>query len=281
MRSEAAVPVLLYHSVHDDPPSWLAPFTIGPAEFGRHLDRVLAGGRVPVDLDRFTEALHGGRDLPRDSVLITFDDGYADFARYALPQLVERDLPATLYVTTDAMSPTARPPLPPAAMLTWRVLREIADAPGLSIGAHGCTHRELDTLPIDSMHREIVGSRHRLESELERPIGSFAYPFGYNNAAVRAAVRHAGYRTAMAVRDAHSSREDDPWRISRLMVRADTDVARLDTWLAGAGGRVAPFRDGPATPAWRAWRRARARWRGHRDPGQRHGHPDPLPGRVG
>ncbi|MEU0933966.1 polysaccharide deacetylase family protein [Embleya sp. NPDC005971] len=278
MRSETAVPVLLYHSVRDDPPPWIAPFTVGPAEFGRHLDRVLASGRVPVDLDRFTEALHGGRDLPRHSVLITFDDGYADFARYALPQLVERDLPATLYVTTDALWPTRRPPLPPAAMLTWDGLRRIADAPGLTIGAHGCTHRELDTLPIELMHREITDSRERLETELERPVTSFAYPFGYNNAAVREAVRHAGFRTAMAVRDAHSSREDDPWRISRLLVRADTGATRLDAWLAGAGARVAPFRDGLPTLGWRIWRRTRARRRGHPDPWA--GRRDPVAGRI-
>ncbi|OPC83619.1 hypothetical protein B4N89_24150 [Embleya scabrispora] len=279
MRSEAAVPVLLYHAVRDDPPPWIAPFTVTPAEFGRHLDRVSASGRVPIGLDRFTEALHGGRDLPRESVLITFDDGYADFARYALPQLVERDLPVTLYVTTDALWPTPNPVLPPAAMLSWRELRRIADAPGLTIGAHGCTHRELDTLPIESMHREIACSRQRLEAELERPVTSFAYPFGYNDAAVRAAVRHAGFRTAMAVRDAHSSREDDPWRISRLMVRADTGPDRLDAWLAGAGPRVAPFRDGLPTLGWRAWRRIRARRRGRPDP--RHEHSDPVAGRAG
>ncbi|WP_406288146.1 polysaccharide deacetylase family protein [Embleya sp. NBC_00896] len=277
MRSEHAVPILLYHSVRDDPPSWIAPYTIDPTMFGRHLDRILASGRVPIGPDRLAEALHGGRDLPRESVLITFDDGYADFARYALPQLVERGLPATLYVTTDALSPTTRPPLPPAAMLTWRGLRSIADAPGLSIGAHGCTHRELDTLPIEAMHREITDSRQRLEDELDRAITSFAYPYGYNNGAVREAVRNAGYTTAMAVRDAHSSRADDPWRISRLMVRADTGVERLDGWLAGDGPRVAPFRDRPQTFGWRAWRQTRARLRGHRLLGD----PEPIATRAG
>jgi len=266
MNPDDAVPVLLYHAVCDDPPPWIAPYTVSPRVFAHHLDMVIAGGRMPIGLDRFTEALHGGRDLPRHSVLITFDDGYADFARHALPRLVERDLPATLYVTTDALWPTERPALPAAAMLTWNGLRRIADAPGLTIGAHGRTHRELDTLPITDMHREITDSRQRLEDELDRPVTSFAYPYGYNDAAVREAVRHAGYTSAMAVRGAHSSRDDDPWRISRLMVRADTTCEELDTWLAGRGPRVAPFRDRPRTVGWRALRRARARLCGPRDP---------------
>jgi peptidoglycan/xylan/chitin deacetylase (PgdA/CDA1 family) len=267
-----AVPVLLYHSVQEHPPPWIAPYTVTPAVFARQLDRVVDSGRIPMSSDRLAEALHGGRPLPPRCVLITFDDGYADFARHALPQLVERNLPVTLYVTTDAVWPTPRPPLPPAAMLTWDDLREIADAPGLSIGAHGCTHRELDTLPIEAMHREIIGSRARLEDELDCCVTSFAYPYGYNNGAVRAAVRHAGYTTAMAVRDAHSSPADDPWRISRLMLRADTTPDELDDWLDGTGPRVAPFRDGPQTFGWRAWRQTRARLRGH---------PTPVAGRAG
>lgn len=43
-------------------------------------------------------------DLPMNAVVITFDDGYHDFADYAFPILREMELPATLFVTTGFVS---------------------------------------------------------------------------------------------------------------------------------------------------------------------------------
>ena len=35
------LPILLYHSVDDDPPSWIAPFTVGTRAFREQLDRIV------------------------------------------------------------------------------------------------------------------------------------------------------------------------------------------------------------------------------------------------
>ncbi|BFO14367.1 hypothetical protein SHKM778_07550 [Streptomyces sp. KM77-8] len=42
-----AVPVLLYHAVMDDPPDWIAEFTVTPREFATQLDAVVDSGRTP------------------------------------------------------------------------------------------------------------------------------------------------------------------------------------------------------------------------------------------
>jgi hypothetical protein len=60
------------------------------------------------------------------------------------------------------------------------------------------------------------------------------------------------------VRHALSSDRDERYRIARLIVRRTHTVADVEGWLAGAGARVAPYRDGPKTIAWRWYRRARA-----------------------
>src|SRR5262249_52440442 len=83
----AIVPVLLYHSISDDPPGWIAEFNVRPADFAAHLDAVLASGRRPITVARLVEAQHGGRPLDGPGVVITFDDGFADFASNALPLL--------------------------------------------------------------------------------------------------------------------------------------------------------------------------------------------------
>jgi peptidoglycan/xylan/chitin deacetylase (PgdA/CDA1 family) len=49
------------------------------------------------------------RRLPARSVLLTFDDGYRDFAEHAWPILRAAGLPATLFVATGAIGRTSSP----------------------------------------------------------------------------------------------------------------------------------------------------------------------------
>ncbi len=48
--------------------------------------------------------IDGGPALPARPLLITFDDGWADTARHALPALQRAGLPAVLFVATDAVA---------------------------------------------------------------------------------------------------------------------------------------------------------------------------------
>ncbi|MFD3663100.1 polysaccharide deacetylase family protein [Streptomyces sp. NPDC058659] len=258
-----AVPVFLYHSVASDPPSWIAPFTVGPRAFAEQLEMIADSGLRIVPLHRLVAAQRGGPPLPARAAVLTFDDGFADFHSTVLPLLARRDLPATLYVTTGGLRGRAGGPTegvfpPESRMLSWRQL-VVLDAYGIEIGGHTRTHPQLDTLPADRAWDEVAGCGQELEDVLGHPVTSFAYPHGYSSPAVRDQVRAAGWTSATAVRDAFSSTGDDPLRIARLMVRADTDRERFRQWTTGAAAPVAPFPEGPRTRGWRAYRRMRAR----------------------
>jgi peptidoglycan/xylan/chitin deacetylase (PgdA/CDA1 family) len=56
-----------------------------------------------IDLDTLLKGLDGQIELPRNAVVITFDDGYKDVQQIALPILNKYDMPATLFITTDAI----------------------------------------------------------------------------------------------------------------------------------------------------------------------------------
>ena len=56
-----AVPILLYHSVSDDPPDWIAPYTVTPSTFARHLDLVVDSGRPVMNLSQFVTWTHRPR----------------------------------------------------------------------------------------------------------------------------------------------------------------------------------------------------------------------------
>jgi peptidoglycan/xylan/chitin deacetylase (PgdA/CDA1 family) len=253
-----ALPVLLYHSIDDDPPGWIAPFTVSRREFANQLDAIVGSGRVPVTSAQVITALRDGKPVPADAVVVTFDDGFRDFATAALPELIRRDIPVTLYATTGALAPMNRSLLPHARMLTLRQLPELAGA-GVEFGAHTHRHPQLDTLRAPDVMAELTLPKQILENVLGSEVDLLAYPHGYSSPEVRSLTEQAGYRGAFAVRNAFSHDADDPFRVARLTVRADTSRARFESWLRGAGAPYDPAHDRVQTVCWRIWRRERAR----------------------
>ncbi|MBF9066539.1 polysaccharide deacetylase family protein [Streptacidiphilus fuscans] len=259
----SAVPILLYHSVSDNPPDWIAPFTVRPRVFAEQLDDLVRAEVTVVPLRRLLAAIRGGPPLPARAAVLTFDDGFADFYWTVAPMLAERELPATLFVTTGAIHPPGGRPngsvLPPADMLNWRQVAGL-DAYGVEIGGHSRTHPHLDTLTNQHLSDEVVLCKHELEDALGHSVANYAYPHGYNSAAVRRKVQRAGWDSACAVVNAFSSTADDTLRLARLTVRADTPRSVFRCWLRGEGAPDAPTRDSLSTRGWRLYRRARARF---------------------
>ena len=89
--------ILLYHRVTElrsDPWS----LGVAPRHFAEHLDIVRQHAH-PIKLQQLSEGLLNG-NLPNRSVVITFDDGYADNLYNAKPLLERYDVPATAFLTT-------------------------------------------------------------------------------------------------------------------------------------------------------------------------------------
>lgn len=255
------IPVFLYHAVMDDPPDWIAEFTVTRREFAAHLDAVVDSGRTPVTISALADHLAGHAPLPPRPVLLTFDDGFADLPGPTAEALAARSLPATAYLTTGAIAPGGRSLLPPAPMMTLGQAQEL-ERSGMEIGSHTVTHAQLDTLSDRRLRAELRDSKAVLEDTLGHPVPHLAYPHGYNSPHVRAMAARAGYATATAVRHALSSDRDERYRIARLIVRRGHTLADVRAWLAGEGARIAPYRDGVRTIGWRWYRRARAAVRG-------------------
>jgi peptidoglycan/xylan/chitin deacetylase (PgdA/CDA1 family) len=72
---------------------------VTPSHFAEHLD-ILRKHTHPMHLTEMVHHLKSGA-LPRKSVAITFDDGYADNLYNAGPLLEQQQIPATVFVSTD------------------------------------------------------------------------------------------------------------------------------------------------------------------------------------
>lgn len=221
------VPVLMYHSI-----GGTDRLAVRPEVFAEQLAYLKDNGYTPLPFGSWT------RPAERP-VVITFDDGYADFHEHALPLLDRFGFTATVFVTTGWLrdaGPYAAG-RPPGRMLTWRQVEEIAAA-GVEIGAHGHSHAQLDQLGLADLREELRLSRELLQDRLSRPVRTMAYPYGYSSARVRSRVQACGYAGACVVAGAVLDGRHDPYAVPRLTVRAGTTADRFARTLDGRGFRI-------------------------------------------
>lgn len=94
--------ILTYHRVAklaDTPHLHPGLISATPARFAEQMKFLKEHYRV-IHLEQAVEAVQNNMPLPKRAVLITFDDGYRDFAENAWPILKSLGLPATLFVPT-------------------------------------------------------------------------------------------------------------------------------------------------------------------------------------
>src|SRR6266496_2657570 len=91
------VPILMYHSISDHASPKFKQFTVSPKLFAEHMAYLHQHRYIPITVTQFVNALSNST-LPERPVVLTFDDGFADFYTEALPVLKHYGFAATLYV---------------------------------------------------------------------------------------------------------------------------------------------------------------------------------------
>jgi peptidoglycan/xylan/chitin deacetylase (PgdA/CDA1 family) len=103
--------------------------------------------------------------------------------------------------------------------LTAEDARVLGEGGLVELGAHTVTHPALATRPLTEQRAEIGGSKRELEAILDRPIRSFAYPFGgsstYTGETV-GVVREAGFHCACTTTPQVVGRSADLYQLPRI-----------------------------------------------------------------
>ena len=253
-------PILMYHEIAPDIRS--AKRLAVPADaFAAHLSYLHSEGFETLTASAVASALAEGTELPRRAVVITYDDGFADLHETALPLLSRYHFTATVYITTgwiqDSMSPCAW--RRPGQMLNWRQISDLAEA-GIEIGAHSCSHPQLDQLPDKQIKDELRIGKETLEAQLQRPVAGLAYPFGYSNARVRRMAQEVGYQYACVVGNRLVGPSWDPFALPRLTVKRSTGLDQFQRIVHGQDVPMVFFVDHVLTKAWATFRRAQSMW---------------------
>lgn len=249
MTDQVRVPILYYHRVADEipPKQGVSPFV-----FKSQVGYLRRHGYQSIGFQALTDRLQSGILLPSRPVIFTFDDGYLDTYTAAYPILKKAGFSATIFVVSGFIG----------SFTEWEGSREnkvplmsrenmlTLSANGFDFGAHTRTHKKLVSISREEARYEVEMGKKDLEDLLQKPIHSFAYPYGDFNDQIIALVRNSGFKAARTVHTGNTHQEKDLLRLSCVKINGLTPAWKFKYYLTGL------YR---LDILWQEWKKARRR----------------------
>ncbi|CAN7735997.1 SAM-dependent methyltransferase [Mesorhizobium caraganae] len=220
------IPVLMYHGVADEGPAALARFRLAPAAFASQMAWLRANGFHAIGSEQLEGFIANRQPFAGRPVVITFDDGFQNFADHAWPILRANDLTAEVFLVTDLVGETAgwdADSGPPAQLMGAGTVRRLA-AEGAFFGSHMATHRAIDGLSSADLAAELLRSRMFIERWTGRPTTAFAAPFSVTDRRLGRLARECGYRVGFGRKHGPADLDSNPIDLPRIEIRGDRSL---------------------------------------------------------
>lgn len=181
--------VLYYHVVKTD----------HRERFARQMDTLIRVAR-PISLDGAPVWKSGN-----NYVAVTFDDGFQGSIEIALPELVRRNIPVTIFIPSGCLGLPApwlentKSPDYGGFVMNAEQIKEIGKDELVSIGSHCVTHCRLLLLSEEEAKKEIFQSKLQLESILGKKVKTMSFPHGAFNSRHVELARAAGYERVFSI----------------------------------------------------------------------------------
>ena len=219
--------ILMYHMISPHLPKNRSKFNrlrVTPKAFEKQLHWLHHHHWNTMSMAELAECQH----IPSKTVVLTFDDGYADNYIYAFPLLKRYNMKATIYIVTerfnqdwatDKDTKLSSNELNNETMLTHEMVNEMVASGLIDIGSHTIHHANLPTLSNEQQEEEIAHSKTIIEQIYGITCKSFAYPFGFYNEASMALVQKHGYSSAVTTVPKLISWEDkNRYEVPRVII---------------------------------------------------------------
>ena len=233
-RAHGLLADITYHRVAPRYPGVPAPTqNVAPERFREQLAGLLRRGFNFWPLSKVLECRNQGLPVPPQTVVLTFDDGYATVHEHAWPVLRELNLPATIFLATGYLDSEApfpwdtwanehRDRLPPKAYrpLSLAECREMAADSRVEMGAHTTTHQDFRGRPQEFL-KDLRESVEFIRFRFGRQEVPFAYCYGspyrgFTGEDLAAAAREAGAACGLTMESVLVDMRSDPFHWGRF-----------------------------------------------------------------
>jgi peptidoglycan/xylan/chitin deacetylase (PgdA/CDA1 family) len=258
--NQTSIPILMYHSVsngsqdisEEKREAAAHPYyrtSTSPQRFAEQMKYLHDHDYGTISPREAANQLQGHavarNEASEKQVVITFDDGYSDFAHHAFPVLSKYGFSATVYLPTAYIGESPIP-FKGKNCLTWAEVRELNER-GICFGSHTVTHPQLRDLSSATVREELFSSKKTIEEKLGCEADSFAYPYAFPQTdtdfknRLRDTLMEAGYQNGVCTTVGKAGSESNAFFMERLPVNDCDDPALFQAKLAGAYDWIAKF----------------------------------------
>jgi peptidoglycan/xylan/chitin deacetylase (PgdA/CDA1 family) len=221
------IPILLYHRVDRSG----ARFSTAPEVFDQHLAWLAGHGYRTMTLGELERLLDDGTDPGRGrSVVITFDDGFADLETTIAPALRRHDYRGVAFLITSRCGDVTTAG---DEQLSWAAARSLAAEGRFEFHSHSHTHQRWDLDRTGDVAADLATSLSLLSDRLEQPASVFnhlAWPYGRSCDTWEEAAHDLGLRIQYSVQRGAVTRDDRSRRLPRLLADG-MSAAELGRWV--------------------------------------------------
>jgi hypothetical protein len=185
----ALVPTLMYHHIQTEDLAIAGHYqnlNVKPDIFQSQMAYLQAHAYHPITMSQLINFFDAGTPLPGKPVLLTFDDGYADFVDNAAPILSSFNFDSTLFVPTGLLENPG--------YTTWSKLAHL-NQNLFYFGNHTWSHKssagDLKTETFEITTADTQLNDHHFNSNLV-----FAYPYGPSSKNDETVLSGLGYKLA-------------------------------------------------------------------------------------
>lgn len=187
------VPILMYHYVEyvkDTKDTIRQSLNINPYIFEEQIKTLKNAGYTFMTAGDLGSALDGKNKLPKNPIILTFDDGHWDLETDVLPILKKYNVRATAYIVPGFIGQSDS--------LSHEQLKKVVKSNLVEIGAHTVHHLWLKEVFLPIAVHEIKESKTMLEATYGVKVVSFAYPYGAFDPQAIKIVKESGFTNAVS-----------------------------------------------------------------------------------
>ncbi|MES2475274.1 MAG: polysaccharide deacetylase family protein [Verrucomicrobiota bacterium] len=233
------VSILGYHELAENQPE--TAMRIHTSKFRKQMETIRQLGLKVISLDEFTAWKNDGKEIPKKSVMLTFDDGWKSVYTDAYPILKDFGYPFTIFLYKNYVDGGGK-------ALTSQMIQEMIRN-GATVGSHSVSHpypitvktfRKKGPKAYDGYLRKEMGESKRfLEAKFPVKVTTYAYPGGFYTEEMLTLSDEFGYHHGFTVLPGKIKRSLPDQTLPRYIVLGNYDkIFDLATTFAESQGGV-------------------------------------------
>jgi len=212
-------PIYMLHSISYSNPKqkWWYGITFSPPKFKLFIKKLKEKKVVFLTFKDFDKIINNKIKAPKKAVILTFDDGYDDIYKNALPVLKKYNAKWVFFIIVNKVWKKW--------YMNWEEIKTLQKY-GNEIWSHSLNHQDLRFLKISQLQKEIVLSKKILENKLNTNIISFCYPaWKYNKKTLNLVKKY--YKYGRTTKLWYITKIKNKYTIPQIRVNPNSNIDKL------------------------------------------------------